>query len=89
MFDILMKDNLSKEDIKKIKKVAVELLDKIKQQLAGMDHPFDKPNTKATIIITIRDVLWQELPESYSEESITQYRDAVYNYVSQHYNGVA
>ena len=89
MFDILMRDNLSKEDIKKIKKVAVELLDKIKQQLAGMDHPFDKPNTKATIIITIRDVLWQELPESYSEESITQYRDAVYNYVSQHYNGVA
>ena len=89
MFDILMKDNLSKEDIKKIKKVAVELLDKIKQQLAGMDHPFDKPNTKATIIITIRDVLWQELPESYSEESITQYRDAVYNYVSQHYNGLA
>ena len=87
MFDILMRDNLSKEDIKKIKKVAVELLDKIKQQLAGMDHPFDKPNTKATIIITIRDVLWQELPESYSEESITQYRDAVYNYVSQHYNG--
>ncbi len=54
-----------------------------------MDHPFDKPSTKATIIITIRDVLWQELPESYSEESITQYRDAVYNYVSQHYNGVA
>ena len=89
MFDILMKDNLSKEDIKKIKKVAVELLDKIKQQLAGMDHPFDKPNTKATIIITIRDILWQELPESYSEESIIQYRDAVYNYVSQHYSGVA
>ena len=89
MFDILMKDNLSKEDIKKIKKVAVELLDKIKQQLAGMDHPFDKPNTKATIIITIRDILWQELPESYSEESIILYRDAVYNYVSQHYSGVA
>ena len=89
MFDILVKDNLSKEDIKKIKKVAVELLDKIKQQLAGMDYPFDKPNTKATIIITIRDILWQELPESYSEESIIQYRDAVYDYISQHYSGVA
>lgn len=65
------------------------LQERIAQQLAGMDHPFDKPNTKATIIVTIRDVLWQELPESYSEESIPQYRDAVYNYVSQHYNGVA
>lgn len=89
MFDILMKDDLSKEDIKKIKKVAVELLEKIKTQLATMDHPFDKRETKATIIITIRDLLWQELPESYSEDSITQYRDAVYNYVSQHYGSVA
>lgn len=89
MYDILMKDDLSKEDIKKIKKVAVELLDKIKKELAGMDHPFDKPNTKATIIITIRDVLYQELPESYPDESITHYRDKVYNYISQHYGSVA
>ena len=89
MYDILMKDDLSKEDIKKIKKVAVELLDKIKELLATMDHPFDKRETKAAIIITIRDILWQELPESYSEESIIHYRDAVYNYVSQHYNNVA
>ena len=44
---------------------------------------------KATLIITIRDVLWQELPESYSEESIGYYRDTIYNYVSQRYGGVA
>jgi type I restriction enzyme R subunit len=89
MYDVLMKDNLSKDDIKKLKTVAKELLEKIKALLATMDHPFDKQETKATIIITIRDILWQELPESYSEESITQYRDAVYNYVSQHYGGAA
>ena len=89
MYDVLMKDNLSKDDIKKLKTVAKELLEKIKALLATMDHPFDKQETKAAIIITIRDILWQELPESYSEESITHYRDAVYNYVSQHYGGVA
>ena len=89
LFDILIKDDLSKDDIKKIKKVAVELLDKIKNQLSTMDHPFEKRETKAAIIITIRDVLWQELPESYNEESIAIYRDAVYNYVSQHYGSVA
>ena len=89
MYDVLMKDNLSKDDIKKLKTVAKELLEKIKALLATMDHPFDKQETKAAIIITIRDILWQELPESYSEENITQYRDAVYNYVSQHYGGVA
>ena len=89
MYDVLMKDDLSKEDIKKLKNVAKELIEKIKALLATMDHPFDKQETKAAIIITIRDILWQELPESYSEESITQYRDEVYNYVSSHYGGIA
>ena len=89
MFDVLMKENLSKEDIKKLKKVAKDLLEKIKQQLESMDHPFDKQETKAAIIITIRDVLWSELPESYTDESINYYRDAVYSYVSQRYGGVA
>ena len=89
MYDVLMKDNLSKEDIKKLKSVAKELLEIIKAQLETMDHPFDKQETKAAIIITIRDLLWKELPESYSNESINYYRDAVYQYVSQRYGGVA
>ncbi len=61
------------------------LLEEIKAQLATMNHPFDKQETRASIIITIRDILWKGLPESYSDESINYYRDAVYNYVSQHY----
>ena len=89
MFDVLMKDDLTKEDIKKLKKVAVELLNKIKQQLETMDHPFEKQETKASLIITIRDLLWAELPQSYSDESINYYRDKVYNYVSQRYGYVA
>lgn len=89
MFDVLMKDNLSKEDIKKLKKVAKDLLEKIKQLLTEMDHPFDKQETKATLNVTIRDVLWCELPASYSDDSINYYRDAVYNYVSQRYGSVA
>ena len=31
----------------------------------------------------------QELPESYPDESISYYRDAVYNFVYQQYGGVA
>ena len=89
MYDVLMKDNLSKEDIKKLKKVAVDLLAKIKDLIETMDHPFDKRETKATIIIAIRDTLWSELPESYSDESINYYKDAVYNYVSQRYGMMA
>ncbi|MBR6264142.1 MAG: hypothetical protein IKR05_13125 [Prevotella sp.] len=67
----------------------LRLLEAIKAQLSTMDHPFDKQETRATIIITIRDVLWKELPESYSDESINYYRDAVYQYVSQRYGEMA
>ncbi len=89
MYDLLMKDDLSKEDIRKLKKVAVDLLTKIKGLLETMDHPFDKRETKATIIIAIRDILWRELPESYSDESINYYKDTVYNYVYQRYGMMA
>ncbi len=89
MYDLLMKDDLTKAEIKKIKEVAVELLEKIKTQLATMDHPFEKRETKAAIIITIRDTLWEMLPESYSDESIDTYKDAVFEYVQQRYGGVA
>lgn len=89
LFDVLMKDNLTKEEIRKLKKVSVELLEKIKQLLATMDHPFDKPETRSIIDNTIRDILWTELPDSYSDENITYYRTAVYNYVYQQYGSVA
>ena len=42
--------------------------------LRKMDHPFDKQETKASIVVTIRDMLWKELPESYSDESGNWYR---------------
>ena len=89
LYDVLFKEDLSKEDIKRLKNVAKDLLGKIKSMLKTMDHPFDKQETKASIVIAIRDLLWQELPESYSDESITYYRDAVFNYISQRYGGVA
>lgn len=88
LYDILFKDDLSKDDIKKLKNVAKDLISKIKSMLKKMDHPFDKQETNATIIITIRDLLWQELPECYSDESINYYRDAIYDYVSRKYGNV-
>ena len=88
MFDLLMKDDLSKDDIKQLKLVAKTLLAKIKSLIEEMDHPFDKRETKATIIVAIRNMLWEQLPESYSDESIGYYQTEVYNYVSQRYGGM-
>jgi len=85
MYDVLFKENLSKDDIKKLKSIAKDLLQKIKDLLSTMNHPFDKEETRAEIDIAIRDYLWNNLPDSYSEDNIHYYRNAVFQYVRDKY----
>ena len=89
MYDMLFDDNLSKEDIKKIKKVAVDLLDKIKAKIAELDHWTDKQQTKAEVDNLIGKILWEELPESYPDQRIFEYRKLVFEYVFMRYKQVA
>ena len=89
LYDLLFSDNLSKKDIKKIKKVAVGLLQKIKAKIAGLDHWTDKQETQATIHNLIRDTLWRELPECYDEDSISVCRKKIYEYVYTRYKDVS
>ncbi|WP_173468502.1 type I restriction endonuclease subunit R [Fibrobacter succinogenes] len=85
LYDMLFKDDLSKQDIKKIKEVAVDLLQKVKAKIAEFDHWTDKQETKAAVDNLIRDTLWSELPESFDELSISEYRQRIYEYVYTHY----
>ena len=85
MYDLLFRDDLSKNEIKKIKEVAVDLLQKLKQKIAELDHWTDKQETKAAVDNLIRDTLWAELPESYDEISISEYRQKIYEYVYMRY----
>ena len=89
LYDMLFSENLSKQDIQKIKKVAVDLLEKVKAKITELDHWTDKQETKATIYNLIRDTLWAELPESYDEVSISVYRQKIYEYVYTRYKDVA
>lgn len=89
MFDLLYNENLSKDDIKKLKEVAVDLLDKIKSKISKLHNWTDKEETRSIVSILIRDTLWNELPESFSDESIADYRKKVYEYVYTHYKVVA
>lgn len=86
---MLFDENLSKEDIKKIKKVAVDLLDKIKTKIAELDHWTDKQETKAEVDTLIGKILWKELPESYSDSAIFEYRKLIFEYVFMRYKQVA
>lgn len=89
LYDLLFKEDLSKNEIKKIKEVAVELLQKIKAKIAELDHWTDKQETKAAVDNLIRDMLWSELPDSYTESQITEYRRRIYEYVYTRYKGAA
>jgi len=89
LYDMLFDENLSKEDIKKIKKVAVDLLDKIKGKISELDHWTDKQETKAEIDTLIGKILWEELPECYSDHAIFTYRQKIYEYVYMKYKEVA
>ena len=85
LYDLLFDENLSKEDIKKIKKVAVDLLAKIKAKISELDHWTDKQETKAEVDTLIGKILWEELPESYSDSAIFTYRQKIYEYVYMRY----
>ena len=89
LYDMLFRNDLNKNDIKKLKAVAAELLNKIKAKISEYDHWTDKQETKAAVDNLIRDTLWAELPECYDEASIWGYRQRIYEYVYTHYKDVA
>lgn len=84
-----MVEDLSKNDIKKLKEVSVDLLQKIKIKISELDHWTDKQETKAAVDNLIRDTLWAELPECYDEVSISVYRQRIYEYVYTRYKEAA
>ena len=85
----LFSENLSTQDIRKIKAVAVELLQKVKSKIAELDHWTDKQETRSIVYNLIRDDLWSELPACYDEPSISVYLQRIYEYVYKRYKEVA
>ena len=88
IYDLLFSDNLSKSDIDKIKKMSVELLKKIKERIAGMDHWTDKQETRAAVDVLIRNVLYEQIPDSMFDR-LEAYRKAIYEHIYTHYKEAA
>ena len=89
LYDMLFREDLSKNDIKKLKEIAAALLQKIKAKISELDHWTDKQETKAAVDNLIRDTLWAQLPECYDEVSISVYRQQIYEYVYTRYKEAA
>ena len=85
VYDLLMKESLTPAEIKKVKQLAKTLLDRIKTKIKELDHWTEKEETRAAVDVLIRDTLWSELPESYDEAAVADYRLKVYEFVYSTY----
>ncbi len=88
IYDLLFSENLSKSDIDKIKKMSKDLIQKIKERIAGMDHWTDKQETRAAVDVLIRNVLYEEIPDSMFDR-LEAYRKAIYEHIYTHYKQAA
>lgn len=89
IYDLLFKENISKNDIAKLKLLSIELLNAIKSRISEMHNWTEKPDTQATVGKIIHDTLYEQLPEPYSFEDVDTYSQKLYNYVYERYPFVA
>ena len=89
IFDLLKKSELSTAEIKRIKKVAMELLDKLKAEKLKIDHWCEKEAMRDAVRNTIRDFLWSDetgLPVgSYSEDEVDVRAEEVFRHIYRVY----
>ncbi len=86
IFDLLCKGKtLSKEEIKKVKKLSQDMLKTVKEQIHELDHWRDKEETQSIVSVMIRDILWANLPECYDDNSIANYRQNIYEHIYNTY----
>ncbi len=88
VFDLLKKPDLEPRDIKRIKAVAVDLLETLKAEKLRINHWCHKESTRDAVRLTIRDYLWSEktgLPQAYSEAEVREKTEAVFVHVFRAY----
>ena len=89
IYDMLFSDDLTKQDIAKIKRVSVQILQRIKDVISKMDHWTDKQETRAKVDTLIRDTLYAGMPDQIEERRISECRHKIYSYIFTHYKSVA
>ncbi len=89
IFDLLKKQDLNSSDIKRIKAVAVRLLERLKAEKLRIDHWRDKESTRDAVKTTIRDFLYSDetgLPgDSYNVHEVDVKADEVFLHVLRAY----
>ncbi|MBL7965107.1 MAG: type I restriction endonuclease subunit R [Flavobacteriales bacterium] len=93
LYDLLKKDGLTKQETERIKRVAADLLEKLKAEKLRVDQWKEKEATRDAVHMTIYDFLYDDstgLPTgSYTEEEVKQKADRVFWHVMGQYGGGA
>ena len=80
---------MSGAEIRRIKRVAVELLRTLKAEKLRVDQWRDKESTRDAVHVTIRDFLWSDetgLPaDGYSDDEVAVISDNVFHHVFRAY----
>jgi type I restriction enzyme R subunit len=89
IFDLLRKPELDAKAIKRVKKVAITLLEDLKSEKLKIDHWRDKESTRDSVRVVIRNFLWNDktgLPtDYYDEEDVGIKSEDVYRHVFRAY----
>jgi len=86
LFDILVKPDLSKREVDKIKKVAEELYRQLDRETSRIQDFTAKQGTRDEIKVKIKDFLWDEkkgLPESFAPDEVEQKTEIVFEFLIQ------
>lgn len=86
LFDILKKPDLTDKEIKQVKKTAKDLLEKLKWEKLVLDWKKTQQR-RASVIITVRDTLNEELPLSYEAKVYGMKCDEAYSHIYDNYEG--
>jgi type I restriction enzyme R subunit len=84
LFDLLLRDNLTKTDRERIKQASCELLAGVLAAIAPLDRWTEKEQTRAEVETFILDHVFQTLPEPpYTPEDKQQVATTVYQHIWQ------
>jgi len=85
IFDLLIKEKLNPDEVGRVKKVTHELLAKLKTEKFVLDWK-RKEETRADVKITIRDMLYDNLPEpAYTDKDCEDRTQKVYFHIYDNY----
>src|SRR3989338_7090877 len=85
IFDLLIKEKLNPDEVDRVKKVTHELLAKLKTEKFVLDWK-RKKETRADVKITIRDMLYDNLPEpAYTDKDCEDRTQKVYFHIYDNY----